>query len=92
MLPAFRFVLVWICALCFPLAAASHAGEARPAVLILNQSSGLPAYTDIIASLRSTVPAQTNTPTTFYGGTISAAPRHERGSVFRIVLPFARSQ
>src|SRR5262245_56460274 len=63
---AHRFLAKWLLAIFFVFVADAQAREGQPAVLILEQSAGLQAYNDIIASLRSTVLARTNTPPIFH--------------------------
>jgi signal transduction histidine kinase len=82
MFQALRFLVRWSYAACFLFGAVCQARDSQPAVLILDQSAGLPAYTDIIASLRSSIVAEAKGPAVFYAENLDLSrfqnPDHSR--------------
>ena len=79
---AFGLLVAWFVAAFPGLAAKAAAREAQPAVLILDQSAGLPAYQDVIANIRSTIVAEAKSPAAFYTESLDlsrfASPDHSR--------------
>jgi len=69
-LSAFGVLFLGLFAIASAFQSESQARERQPAVLILDQSAGLPALAEIIASLRKTVLAETKIPPTFYTETL----------------------
>jgi hypothetical protein len=77
----FGLLATWLIAVFPEPIGEAEAREAQPAILILDQSAGLPAYQDIIASMVDT-----------HGGRISIAPGASQGTVFTASLPQAEGQ
>jgi len=79
---AFGLLVAWLIAAFPGPAAKAAAREAQPAVLILDQSAGLPAYQDVIANLRSTIVVEAKRPAAFYTESLDlsrfATPDHSR--------------
>src|SRR4051812_12176633 len=67
---AFGLLAAWLIAVFPGLAAKAKASAASPAVLVLDQSAGLPAYQNIIDDLRMTVIAEAKTLPVFYPETL----------------------